>query len=179
PQGDHIELHRKRHGYRLDHFERKRKKEAREVHKRFGYQRKNVCQEALCGEGTDEENVRPVAEDEMFRVIRSGKRKTKQWKRMVTKVTFVGQGFTRKPPKYERFIRPTGLRFTKAHVTHPELKCTFNLEIIGIKKNPNGPMYTSLGVVTKGTIIEVSDTTGDDMLHMLRTALCLPRLITN
>ncbi|KAF2289619.1 hypothetical protein GH714_037545 [Hevea brasiliensis] len=34
PQGDYIELHRKRHGYRLDHFERKRKKEAREVHKR-------------------------------------------------------------------------------------------------------------------------------------------------
>lgn len=25
---------------------------------------------------------------------------------MVTKVTFVGDGFTRKPPKYERFIRP-------------------------------------------------------------------------
>lgn len=34
PQGDYIELHRKRHGYRHDHFERKRKKEAREVHKR-------------------------------------------------------------------------------------------------------------------------------------------------
>lgn len=79
----------------------------------------------------------------------------KQWKRMVTKVTFVGPGFTRKPPKYERFIRPSGLRFNKAHVTHPELKCTFNLEMIGVKKNPNGPMYTSLGVVTKGTIIEV------------------------
>nr|KAJ0191043.1 hypothetical protein LSAT_V11C800451120 [Lactuca sativa] len=54
--------------------------------------------------------VRPVAEDEMFKVIRTGKRKTKQWKRMITKVTFVGQGFTRKPPKYEKFIRPTGLR---------------------------------------------------------------------
>lgn len=79
----------------------------------------------------------------------------KQWKRMVTKVTFVGPGFTRKPPKYERFIRPMGLRFTKAHVTHPELKCTFNLDIIGVKKNPNGPMYTSMGVITKGTIIEV------------------------
>lgn len=80
----------------------------------------------------------------------------KQWKRMVTKATFVGPGFTRKPPKYERFIRPSGLRFTKAHVTHPELKCTFNLEIIGVKKNPNGTMYTSLGVITKGTIIEVT-----------------------
>lgn len=79
----------------------------------------------------------------------------KQWKRMVTKCTFVGAGFTRKPPKYKRFIRPSGLRFTKAHVTHPELKCTFNLDIIGVKKNPNAPMYTSLGVMTKGTIIEV------------------------
>jgi hypothetical protein len=28
------------------------------------------------------------------------------------------------PPKYERFIRPMGLRFKKAHVTHPELKTT-------------------------------------------------------
>lgn len=74
---------------------------------------------------------------------------------MITKATFVGPTFTRKHPKYERFIRPTGLRFTKAHITHPELKCTFNLEIIGVKKNPNGPMYTSLGVMTKGTIIEV------------------------
>ena len=79
----------------------------------------------------------------------------KQWKRMITKATFVGPAFTRKPPKYERFIRPSGLRFTKAHVTHPELKCTFNLDIIGVKKNPNGQMYTSLGVMTRGTIIEV------------------------
>lgn len=43
----------------------------------------------------------------------------------------------------------------KAHVTHPELKCTFCLEILGVKKNPNGASYTQLGVVTKGTIIEV------------------------
>ena len=45
----------------------------------------------------------------------------KSWKRMVTKVTYVGEGFTRKPPKYERFIRPMALRFKKAHVTHPEV----------------------------------------------------------
>ncbi|CDO97758.1 unnamed protein product [Coffea canephora] len=231
PQGDYIELHRKRNGYRHDHFQRKRKKEAREVHKRSQFAqkalgikgkmfaKKRYAEKALMKktlamheessarrqveddvhEGAvpayllDRESttrakapffhyqslvlsntikqkrkekagkwdvplpkVRPVAEDEMFRVIRSGKRKTKQWKRMITKATFVGPSFTRKPPKYERFIRPTGLRFTKAHVTHPELKCTFNLEIIGVKKNPNGPMYTSLGVVTKGTIIEVN-----------------------
>ena len=35
-----------------------------------------------------------------------------------------------------RYIRPTGLRFTKAHVTHPELQATFHLEILGVKKNP-------------------------------------------
>ncbi|PRQ19380.1 putative ribosomal protein S8e/ribosomal biogenesis NSA2 [Rosa chinensis] len=75
---------------------------------------------------------------------------------MITKATFMGPGFTRKPPKYEPFIRPSGLRITKAHVTHPELKCTFNLEIIGVKKNPNGQMYTSFGVLTKGTIIDPS-----------------------
>jgi ribosome biogenesis protein NSA2 len=100
--------------------------------------------------------VRPVAEDEMFKVLKSGKRQKKSWKRMITKVTFVGPGFTRKPPKYERFIRPTGLRMNKAHVTHPELKATFNLDILGVKKNPNGAMYSSLGVITKGTIIEVN-----------------------
>lgn len=44
----------------------------------------------------------------------------------------------------------------KAHVTHPELKCTFCLDIIGVKKNPNGQTYTALGVITKGTIIEVN-----------------------
>lgn len=65
----------------------------------------------------------------MFKVLKTGKRQKKSWKRMITKVTFVGPGFTRKPPKYERFIRPTGLRMTKAHVTHPELKATFCLKV--------------------------------------------------
>jgi len=48
------------------------------------------------------------------KTLRSGKRQKKTWKRMITKATFVGPGFTRKPPKYERFIRPSGLRQTKA-----------------------------------------------------------------
>ena len=100
--------------------------------------------------------VRPIAEAEMFNVMKSGKRMKKSWKRVITKATFVGEGFTRKPPKYERFIRPTGLRVNKAHVTHPELKATFQLDIIGVKKNPNGQMYSSLGVLTKGTVIEVN-----------------------
>lgn len=100
--------------------------------------------------------VKAAADSEVFKVVASGKRKKKQWKRMVTKVTFVGDTFTRKPPKFERFIRPMGLRFKSAHVTHPELKSTFHLPIIGVKKNPSSPMYTSLGVITKGTVIEVN-----------------------
>ncbi|PIL96026.1 TGF beta-inducible nuclear protein 1 [Toxoplasma gondii COUG] len=92
----------------------------------------------------------------MFKVLRSGKRRKKAWKRVVNKVCFVGEDFTRKPPKFERYIRPTGLRFKKAHVTHPELKTTFHLDIVGVKKNPQSHLYTSLGVITKGTIIEVN-----------------------
>lgn len=100
--------------------------------------------------------VRGIAEDEAFKVIKTGKRKQKGWKRMVTKATFVGESFTRKPPKLERFVRPMGLRYKKAHITHPDLKATFQLPIIGVKKNPQSPMYTQLGVLTKGTIIEVN-----------------------
>ena len=222
PQGDYIDLHRKRYGYRFDHFERLRKKEARGVHKRSQfaqrvqglkakiYSKKRYSekvqikktlkmhqekktkheQEANLQEGAlptyllDRANtsrakvlsnmikqkrkekagkwevplpkVRPISEAEMFKVLRSGKRRVKQWKRMVTKVTFVGDNFTRKAPKYERFIRPSGLRFKKAHVTHPELKSTFYLDILNVKKNPQSPLYTQLGVITKGTIIEVN-----------------------
>lgn len=100
--------------------------------------------------------VRPIAEAETFKVIQTGKKKDKAWKRMVTKVTFVGDGFTRKPPKYERFIRPRALRFKKAHVTHPQLKATFHLDILGVKQNPQSALYTNLGVITKGTVIEVN-----------------------
>jgi ribosome biogenesis protein NSA2 len=63
-------------------------------------------------------SVRGIAEDEVFKVVKTGKTKRKGWKRMVTKATFVGEGFTRKPPKLERFIRPMALRFKKANVTH-------------------------------------------------------------
>ena len=42
PQGDHIELHRKRQGFRLDHHERLRKKEARVVHKRAAFAQKAI-----------------------------------------------------------------------------------------------------------------------------------------
>jgi len=222
PQNEHIERHIKRYGRRLDHDERKRKREAREAHTRskiakkahglkakmlnkqrykekatmkktiamheqsttkhkekdaepsgavpaFLMDREGVSRAKVLSNTVKQKRkekagkwavpipkVRPMAEAEIFKVMRTGKRKKKAWKRMITKVTYVGEGFTRKPPKYERFIRPTGLRFKKAHVTHPELKCTFHLEIIGVKKNPQSPLYTNLGVITKGAVIEVN-----------------------
>ncbi|PMD46636.1 ribosomal large subunit [Hyaloscypha variabilis F] len=101
--------------------------------------------------------VRGIAEEEMFKVVKTGKKTAKKgWKRMITKPTFVGPDFTRRPVKYERFIRPMGLRYKRANVTHPELGVTVQLPIISVKKNPQNPMYTQLGVLTKGTIIEVN-----------------------
>uniref|UniRef100_A0A7S2V588 Ribosome biogenesis protein NSA2 homolog n=1 Tax=Fibrocapsa japonica TaxID=94617 RepID=A0A7S2V588_9STRA len=222
PQHEYIELHKKRHGIRMDAEERKRKRAAREAHRRSQFAQKvhglraklynkqrfkekatmkktlAMHQERTNKHGNEDAvpsgavpaylldregvsrakvlsntikqkrkekagkwdvpipKVKPVADDEMFKIMRTGKRRAKAWKRMVTKVTFVGDDFTRKAPKYERFIRPTGLRFKKAHVTHPELKATFHLQILGVKKNPSSPMYTQLGVITKGTVIEVN-----------------------
>jgi len=102
------------------------------------------------------EKVKAMSEAEMFQVVKSGKRNIKAWKRKINKVTFVGDNFTRKPPKYERFIRPSSMRFKKAHVTHPELKTTFFLDILGVKKKPQSAVYTNLGVITKGTVLEVN-----------------------
>ena len=106
-------------------------------------------------------------------MLKSGKTKRKGWKRMVTKVTFVGDNFTRKPPKFERFIRPMGLRMNKAHVTHPELKATFCLPIIGVKKNPSSPMYTNLGVITK---VRLNFPNHGDLYYssQIHNQLCLP-----
>jgi ribosome biogenesis protein NSA2 len=224
PQNEYIEKARKLHGYKLDHFDVERKREARQAHtnsqlaqKIHGLRAKLFAQKRykekvemkktihmheekqgkaktkdsdMMKDGAvpaylmDRENVsrakvlsntvkqkrkekagkwdvpipkiKPVSEDEMLKVLKSGKRQKKVYKRMVTKMTFVGEDFTRKPPKYERFVRPTGLRIKKAHVTHPELKATFQLDILGVKKNPQGPTFTSLGVITKGTIVEVN-----------------------
>ena len=122
--------------------------------------------------------VRGIAEEEMFKAIKTGKKTAKKsWKRMITKPTFVGPDFTRRPVKYERFIRPMGLRYKKANVcrptimlgfsplfsrvlhtqvTHPELGVTVQLPMLGVKKNPQSPMYTQLGVLTRGTVIEVN-----------------------
>lgn len=39
---------------------------------------------------------------------------------------------------------------------HPELGVTVQLPILGVKKNPQNPLYTQLGVLTKGTVVEVN-----------------------
>lgn len=41
-------------------------------------------------------------------------------------------------------------------VTHPELSVTVQLPIISVKKNPQNPLYTQLGVLSKGTVLEVN-----------------------
>jgi len=222
PQNEHIERHQKLVGKRLDHYEKKRKKEARSKHKasemsqklrgikaklyhKKRYQEKAAMKKTIKmhqekdGKQKDKDTVpkgavpsylmdregvtrtkvlsnmikqkrkekagkwqvpipkvKAMTEDEMFKVLRTGKRKTKAWKRVINKASFVGDNFTRKNPKYERFIRPSALRYKKAHVTHPELKQTFHLDIVGVKKNPQSHLYTSLGVITKSTIIEVN-----------------------
>ena len=184
PQNEYIEEHIRRHGRRLDHEERMRKREARGAHRASAIARKTTGLKAkmlnkkrraekvqmkktlkqheerdvkkaappsdpdtalpaylLDREGQKDAKalssavkerrkdkaaryavplpqVRGIADDEAFKVVKTGKRKQKGWKRMVTKPTFVGDNFTRKPPKLERFIRPMGMRFKKAHVTH-------------------------------------------------------------
>ncbi len=48
------------------------------------------------------------------------------------------------------------LRQKRANVTHPELNVTVCVPILSVKKNPQNPLYTNLGVLTRGTIIEVN-----------------------
>ncbi|KAL3961941.1 hypothetical protein ACCO45_003464 [Purpureocillium lilacinum] len=58
----------------------------------------------------------------------------------------------------EADVRGAGLHAPQpqANVTHPELGVTVQLPIISVKKNPQNPLYTQLGVLTKGTVIEVN-----------------------
>jgi len=43
--------------------------------------------------------VRGMAEEEVFKVLKTGKSRGKSWKRVITSPTFVGEGFTRRPVK--------------------------------------------------------------------------------
>ena len=102
------------------------------------------------------EKVQPQTEADIFRVLKTGKRRSKEWKRLVTQPVFIPPNYTRKNPKLERFIRPAALRYNQANVTHPELGVTVKLDILSVKKNPSGNLMTGLGVLSKGTVIEVN-----------------------
>ncbi|RMZ80033.1 hypothetical protein DV738_g2998, partial [Chaetothyriales sp. CBS 135597] len=174
-QNEYIERWQKQHGKRLDHDERVRKRLAREGHaaqplpnylldrsqannaKALSSAIKNKRAEKAAKFSVPLPKVKGISEEEMFKVVKTGKKTAKKsWKRMITQPTFVGPDFTRRPVKYERFIRPMGLRYKKANVTHPELGVTVQLPILGVKKNPQNPLYTQLGVLSKGTVIEVN-----------------------
>ena len=99
--------------------------------------------------------VAPLSDAEVLKALRTGKKRKPSWKRVVRKSTFVGQDFTRKPPKLERYVRPSALRVKKAHVSHPLLKITAHLNILAVKTNPQSKLFTGLGVVTKGAVLEV------------------------
>lgn len=76
--------------------------------------------------------VKGISEEEMFKVVNTGKKTHKKsWKRMITKPTFVGSDFTRRPVKYERFIRPMGLRYKKANVTQYVYPLSFHSDCHG------------------------------------------------
>ncbi|KAH0423201.1 Nop seven-associated 2 domain protein [Colletotrichum camelliae] len=101
--------------------------------------------------------ARGISEEEMFKIVTTGKKThQKSWKRIITKPTFVGEGFTRQNPKAERFIRPMGLRQKFAHVSHPTLGVKVKAPILSVKKNPQDHMYTRLGVLKRGTVVEVN-----------------------
>jgi len=46
--------------------------------------------------------------------------------------------------------------FANIHSLSPEMAVTVQLPILSVKKNPQNPLYTQLGVLTKGTVIEVN-----------------------
>merc|ERR1712098_554790 len=51
--------------------------------------------------------IKAMTEDEMFKVLRSGKRKNKAWKRVINKASFVGPNFTARTPSSSGiFVRP-------------------------------------------------------------------------
>lgn len=49
-----------------------------------------------------------------------------------------------------------GLRHKMVHLSHPTLGVTIRAPILSVKKNPQNPLYTQLGVLTKGTVVEVN-----------------------
>uniref|UniRef100_A0A2K5C2X6 Ribosome biogenesis protein NSA2 homolog n=1 Tax=Aotus nancymaae TaxID=37293 RepID=A0A2K5C2X6_AOTNA len=177
-QNEYIKLHHKRYGYHLDYHEKKRKKESQEAHEHSKKAKKmtglkhhaekvqmkkilKMHEKRNTKQKNDEKTPQGAVPGQYRAKVLSNtikqKRKEKAGKcevplptvcargetevlkkRMVTKV----YGFTREPSKYERFIRL--------------MASTFCLPILGVKKNPSFPLYTTLGVIIKCTVTEVN-----------------------
>ncbi|RZC71384.1 hypothetical protein C5167_034571 [Papaver somniferum] len=168
PQGDYIELYQKRNGYRLDHFERKRKREAREVHKRSSraqttiglkgklISKKRYAEKALMKKTIamhEESNKRGKTDDEVndealppYLLDRETTTRAKVLSNTIK------QKRKEKAGKWEVLCLSQALE----EDDHQSNFCGTWVHMKASKKNPNGPMYTSLGVLTKGTIIEVN-----------------------
>ncbi|KAK4394997.1 Ribosome biogenesis protein NSA2 [Sesamum angolense] len=170
PQGDYIELHRKRHGYRHDHFERKRKKEAREVHKRSQiaqkalgikgkmFAKKRYAEKALMKKTLamhEESSTRRKVDDDVHEgALPAYLLDRDETTRAKVLSNTIKQKRKEKAGKWE--VPLPKVRPVAEDEMFRVLRSGKRKKIIGVKKNPNGPMYTSLGVMTKGTIIEVN-----------------------
>ncbi|KAL3293624.1 Ribosome biogenesis protein NSA2 [Colletotrichum asianum] len=141
PHNEYMERWRKLFGQRLDTEKRARKRLVRAGHK----------------QSHDVQNLRGISEEETFNVVSAGKKThQKSWNRMVNKPTFVGKGFSRQNPKAEMIIRPMGLRQKFAHGSHPTLGIRMKAPILSVKKDRQDTMYTRLGFLPSGTVVEVN-----------------------
>ncbi|KAI1167383.1 ribosomal protein S8e/ribosomal biogenesis NSA2 [Nemania serpens] len=103
--------------------------------------------------------VRGISEEEVFQVLKTEKKThRKAWKRMIAKPTFVAPGFTRQNHKFERFIRPMGLRQRTAHVSHSTLGVTVKLPIIGVELG----IATAPGKVVWGRYAQITNNPEND-----------------
>ncbi|KAK7820660.1 hypothetical protein U0070_026204, partial [Myodes glareolus] len=62
----------------------------------------------------------------------------------------------RKRESQKTLEQPMDLLFKIVRVTHPERKATFCLPMLGVKRHPSSPFYTTLGVTATGTVIDVN-----------------------
>lgn len=115
-----------------DHYQLKTSGKRRRPSSTCRYQRSGVSLRRRCSRlSRPERRLRRRVRQYCILEAETTANESSGWKRMITKPTFVGPDFTRRPVKYERFIRPMGLRYKKANVTvsrlfPPNVYCTNN-----------------------------------------------------
>ena len=184
PQGDYIELHIKRFGRRFDYYERKRKREARAkkalalkatklrgiqakifhekqrkekaaLRKKLSVNKESKAKESVAN--NDHVGAIPtylmdrntVTRAKVLSNMLKQKRKEKagKWDVPLPKVKPMSEAEVFKVYKSGKRQKKSWKRLVT--------KATFNMRILGVRKNPQSPLMTQLGVITKGTIIEV------------------------